>query len=142
MTLTQLLLSILVILLGILVPYIISFLRIKTKSAISELGNPTIQLSDGAAMSIDLVSLMSKVADLAFDIVEAGNQTLVDSLKETGKFDKEAQEKVKAEALATLKATLSDTAKALLDDVVDDLDLWLDTLIESSVRQSKLLSNR
>ena len=140
MTATQFLLGLLILLLGVLVPYTINFLRAKTKVAIDQIENPEIQLGEGQLLSIDVVGLMTRVSDMAFDIVEAGNQTIVDSLKKNGKFDKEAQEKVKADAVAKLKATLSDSAKDLLEDVVGDLDLWLDTLIESSVRQSKLIS--
>ena len=140
MTATQFLLGIVIILLGVLVPYTVNFLRAKTKSALAGMENPEFSLGEDQLLSIDVVGLIGKVSDMAFDIVEAGNQTIVDSLKKNGKFDKEAQEKVKADAIATLKSTLSETAKDLLSDVVGDLDLWLDTLIESSVRQSKLIS--
>ena len=141
MTVTQFLLGIIIILLGVLVPYTINFLRAKTKTALSGLENPELSLGEGQLLSVDVVGLMGKVADMAFDIVEAGNQTIVDNLKKNGKFDKEAQMKVKADAINTLRATLSETAKDLLSDVVGDLDVWLDTLIESSVRQSKLLAS-
>ena len=139
MLITELLLGIIILLLAVVVPYVIGFLRAKTHEVLDQV-EIKYKLMEDQAMTLDVVDLMSKVSDMAFDIVEAGNQTLVDSLKKEGKFTKEAQEKIKAEAVAKLKSTLSVVAKEALADVVGDLDAWLDTLIESSVHQSKLLS--
>ena len=134
---TQFLLGLVIILLTVLVPYIIKFLRAKTKEVLESLSGT---VTDDNKPAIDVLVLMDKVADMVFDVVEAGNQTIVDTLKKTGKFDKEAQEKIKDEAIAKVKETLTATAVEILEEVVDDLDLWLDSLVESSVRQSKLLS--
>ena len=72
-----------------------------------------------------------------FTAVEYVNQTFVDSLKESGSFDQEAQavalEKAKAAAIETMEAS---TIK-WLEKSFGDLDSWLTVQIESAVKAAK-----
>ena len=82
----------------------------------------------------------SKYADAVgaiWDAVAYVNQTFVDSLKESGSFDGEAQKqaflKAKEAAIETMKAS---TVKWLEKNYVN-LDAWLEVQIESAVKASK-----
>lgn len=71
--------------------------------------------------------------------VDYVNQTFVDSLKESGCFDKEAQElalqKAKDAALETMEAG----TRKWLEKSYIDLDNWLTVQIESAVKSAKAI---
>lgn len=72
-----------------------------------------------------------------FSAVDYVNQTFVDTLKEAGNFDKEAQaialQKAKDAALETMAAG----TRKWLEKSYTDIDNWLTVQIESAVKASK-----
>lgn len=78
-----------------------------------------------------------RAVDAVFSSVEYVNQTFVQSLKESGSFDKEAQEvafeKAKEAALLTMEAS----TRKWLEKSFADLDGWLTVQIESAVKGAK-----
>jgi len=72
-----------------------------------------------------------------FTAVEFVNQTFVDSLKESGCFDNEAQatalEKAKTAALDIMDASV----RSWLEKSHDDIDAWLTAQIEHAVKAVK-----
>ena len=80
---------------------------------------------------------LDQVVSMVLDCVEKVNQTYVDSLKKNGKFTKEASEKAFKMCKETALAMLSEDAKKIIAMVYGDVDTYLDTLIEATVRQLK-----
>ena len=82
--------------------------------------------------------LANKYIDMIYNTVTncviATNQTYVDSLKEQGKFDKEAQIIAFNETLEAIKRMLSADALEYIHSITDDADFYLTKLIEASVR--------
>ena len=72
-----------------------------------------------------------------FSAVDYVNQTFVDSLKDSGCFDKEAQtialQRAKDAALETMEAG----TRKWLEKSYTDLDAWLTVQIESAVKTAK-----
>lgn len=80
---------------------------------------------------------LDNVINVVLDAVEATNQTFVDELKKKGEF-------TEASALEAFNVTkekvldmLSDDAAEIIVQVYGDLDIYIDTLIEATVRQLK-----
>ena len=84
---------------------------------------------------------LNKYIDNAQDaiarIVLTLSQTVVDGLKASGNFTKEAQEQVKQQAIEMAKKMITDEAKNAIIQVYDDLDEFLNISIESLVRENK-----
>lgn len=72
-----------------------------------------------------------------FDAVEYVNQTFVDSLKQSGSFDKEAQLHAFTAAKDAALTTMSDATRKWLEKTYADLDAWLEVQIEAAVRATK-----
>lgn len=64
-------------------------------------------------------------------------QTYVDSLKKAGKFDAEAQETAFKMAYNTIIEQLTDKQKTALQSVCTDVEAYIKTLIESTVKLTK-----
>ena len=71
------------------------------------------------------------------DAVVATNQTYVDALKKSGKFDAEAQKAAAQKALNACLASISDRAQRFLDYTYGDIKKYLTTRIEAEVRKQK-----
>lgn len=80
---------------------------------------------------------LDSVINMVLDVVEATNQTFVDELKKNGKFTEEAA----AEAFRISKdkalKMLSNESADIIAMVYGDVDVYLDTLIEATVKQLK-----
>ena len=113
-------------LLGVLTAYLVAY--IKKKSV--ELSQKT----DNALYT----KYIGMLTDTVTTVVTATNQVYVDSLKKSGSFDKEAQEKAFARTKEAVLALLSDEAKKYLSEASGDLDLLITQAIESTVRQEKV----
>lgn len=85
--------------------------------------------------------LANKYIDMIYNTVSscviATNQTYVDSLKQQGNFDKEAQIIAFNETLAAVKQMLSKDALEYIHSITEDADFYLSKLIEASVRDQK-----
>lgn len=80
---------------------------------------------------------LDKVTNMVLDVVQATNQTFVDSLKKNGEFTKEAAIEAFNKSKETAVKMLSDDAVTIITEVYGDIDVYLDTLIESLVKQLK-----
>lgn len=85
--------------------------------------------------------LANKYIDMIYSTVTncviATNQTYVDSLKQQGSFDKDAQIIAFNETLAAVKRMLSADALNYIHSITEDTDFYLSQLIEASVRDQK-----
>ena len=75
-----------------------------------------------------------KVVDTA---VNSTTQTYVESLKKSGSFDDEAQKTARNLAIAEAKNNLSVGAKEILQTTYDNLDSYIDDIIESLIAKKK-----
>lgn len=70
--------------------------------------------------------------------VTATNQSYVDSLKNNGAFDKEAWVTAFEKSKNNVLKLLSDAQKELIAELYGDVDAWINTQIEATVRQLKV----
>ena len=70
--------------------------------------------------------------------VIATNQTYVNSLKEQGKFDAEAQKKAFKQTYEAVISILSEDAKQYIKETTNDLNTYLTQLIEAEVNKRRL----
>lgn len=82
-------------------------------------------------------SQWTAAVNAVFAAVEYVNQTFVDSLKESGRFDKEAQEVALNKALTAAKELMATSTLNWLRAAVGDLDGWLTKQIENAVKMAK-----
>ena len=77
------------------------------------------------------------VVQMVLDVVETTNQTFVDELKKKGEFTQEAA--TEAFNISKEKAVkmLSNDAADIITKMYGDIDIYLDTLIEATVKQLK-----
>ncbi len=112
-------------LLGVLTMYIIKFIQVKSTEITNKVDN-------------DLID--KYVAMLAITIencVIATNQTYVESLKQAGKFDAEAQKTAFNMTKNAVMSILSDEAKKYLENAVGDLNEYITQQIEATVKVNK-----
>lgn len=77
------------------------------------------------------------VVSMVLDVVEATNQTFVDELKKKGEFTEEtAAEAFKISKDKALQMLSSESAD-IISTVYGDVNIYLDTLIEATVKQLK-----
>lgn len=109
----------------VLITYVCKFLYAKWTESKVNIKNEQIQ------------GTLDKVTNMVLDVVQATNQTFVDSLKKNGEFTKEAAIEAFNKSKETVVKMLSDDAVAIITEVYGDIDVYLDTLIESLVKQLK-----
>jgi hypothetical protein len=112
-------------LLGVLTVYAVKFIKVKSEE---------IQLLSENELVDKYVGI---AADTISACVLATNQTYVDTLKAQGKFDAEAQKEAFAKTADAVKTLLSDEAKAILSEAFGDLEVYITTQIEASVKFNK-----
>lgn len=80
---------------------------------------------------------LDNVISMVLDVVQATNQVMVDELKKNGEFTKDAA--LEAFNISKDKALtmLSNDAVEIITAVYGDVDVYLDTLIEATVKQLK-----
>lgn len=111
--------------LGILTTFVIKWLKAKEAELLVKVNNDTAD------------KYISMVAQTITDCVIATNQTYVESLKEQGSFDAEAQKIAFQKTLDAVIAVLSDDAKAYLTEIYGDATAYLTTRIEAEVNLQK-----
>lgn len=112
----------------IIVTFLVKFCKAKTDEAISTVNNETLRQA------------LSEATDAVYTAVTYTSQTYVDSLKEQGTFDKEAQIIALNTALKKAQSLLAAETKELLEFLYGDLDNWLTTKIEQTVKEQKLIA--
>lgn len=110
---------------------LISFINAKENEALSKINNEAV----------------SNAFKTLFDFVEVAvistNQTIVDSLKNMDKFDKESQMDAFNTTKNTILNSLSEQTIELIKSYVGDFDSYLDSLIQSyvNIHKSDRLNN-
>lgn len=112
-------------LLGVLTVYAVKFIKVKSEE---------IQLLSENELIDKYVGI---AADTISACVLATNQTYVDTLKAQGKFDAEAQKEAFQKTADAVKTLLSDEAKTILSEAFGDLEVYITTQIEASVKFNK-----
>ena len=113
-------------LLGVLTAYVVKYIKIKSTEITIKTENEL----------IDKYTLM--LADTISACVLATNQTYVDSLKQQGKFDAEAQKEAFNMTLNAVLSILNDEATVYLTEAFGDLNTYISSQIEASVKKSKV----
>ena len=109
----------------VVVTYLCKFLYEKWTEGRAKIKN------DKVAITLD------QVVSMVLDCVEQTNQVFVDELKKKGEFTEEAaQEAFKMSKDTALKMLTVDAAE-IITEVYGDVDVYLDTLIEATVKQLK-----
>lgn len=90
-----------------------------------------------ATQNEDLSKIVEGALSDVMDAVLYINQIYVDSLKSSGKFDKEAQTEAFNRAYAEAMNMISDEAKKVIEQLYGSFDKWLKLKIESSVNTAK-----
>lgn len=113
--------------LAILSNYIIQYLKIKSK-LIQEETDDTV---------IKKYKLM--LTDTITNCVIATNQTYVESLKQQGNFDAEAQKEAFRKTYNSVLLILSQEVKDYIQEATGDLESYLTQLIEAEVNKQKVI---
>lgn len=112
-------------LLGVLTVYIVKFIQVKSEEIQTLTENELID------------KYVAIAADTISACVLATNQTYVDTLKEQGKFDAEAQKEAFAKTAEAVKTLLSEDAQMVLSEAFGDLEVYITTQIEAAVKFNK-----
>ena len=123
--LEQVFLLVIIPLLGIGTIYVIGLVKTKKKAILEQVD------SDIAAKYIGLLE------QTIIDCVIATNQTYVNSLKEQGKFDMEAQKVAFEKTYTAVMEILTEDAKEYLGYAFGDLKVYVTNKIEATVTQVK-----
>lgn len=84
-----------------------------------------------------LNSIIDHVQEMIFNVVTTTNQVFVDALKKENKFDKDAAAKAKDMAVEKCKEMLTEDGIKAINILHGNIDVFLDTTIESIVNQLK-----
>lgn len=105
--------------------YFIAYLRKKAAEVAANIEDLTIRY------------YIQEANEIVLQAVETLFQTYVDDLKKKGQFTKEAQLEAFNMAKDITLKLLSAEAKAVLIELYGDIDLWIKTKIEQTVKQDK-----
>jgi hypothetical protein len=119
-------------LMGILTAYAVAYLKAKKEEILAKIA--TNRTQEEKELASKYLNMVEKTVT---DCVMATNQTYVDSLKQEGKFDSEAQKAAFNKTLDAVLAILTDDAKEYLTQIFGDLNVYLTNLIESQVKINK-----
>jgi len=109
----------------ILVAFLAQLLRAKSNQAKIKLNN-------------DLAKqYLQEATEAVIQAVTYTSQTYVDSLKKQGRFDADAQKVAFATAKEVALALFTEEAKKMIAELYGDLNVWLDTKIEQTVKEQK-----
>ena len=81
---------------------------------------------------------LAEVSDAVQTAVAMLNQTYVDSLKQAGKFDEDAQRRALAKAYTKAEEMLTAEAREFLVRAYGDLDSYIISKVEAEVRAQKI----
>ena len=112
-------------LLGILVPFVIQWIRTKSAALVASADN---DLSN---------KYIAMLTDTVTNAVIAVKQTYVDALKGKNAFTAEAQQEAFTMAYTAVLNNLTDEAKVYLNEAYGDLESYIKVLIEAKVRENK-----
>lgn len=81
--------------------------------------------------------ILSDITILIMSVIQETYQIYVQSLKDQGKFDAEAQSKAKDAAVAKIKSMLTVEQRDFIASITGDVEAWISTKIESAIYQLK-----
>lgn len=116
------------IILPIVATYIVNLIKTKIKES---------TVIEEATKNENMSNLVKDALADVMDAVLYVNQVYTDSLKASGKFDKESQEEAFNKAYETAMNMISDEAKKIIEQLYGSFDEWLKLKIESSVNMAK-----
>ena len=119
---------VLTVILPVVAKYVVDFIKTKINES---------NIIMDATHNEDLSKIVEGALSDVMDAVLYINQIYVDSLKSSGKFDKEAQEEAFNKAYAEAMNMISDEAKKVIEVLYGSFDKWLKLKIESSVNMAK-----
>lgn len=109
-----------------LTAFVVKYLNAKSQEVSKNINNAT------AEKYIEMIN------NTITKCVIATNQTYVNSLKEQGKFDVEAQKKAFKQTYEAVISILSEDAKQYIKETTNDLNTYLTQLIEAEVNKRRL----
>lgn len=112
-------------LLGVLVPFVIKWIRTKTATLAENTNNETAK------------KYIGMLTDTVTNAVIAVKQTYVDALKGKNAFTAEAQKEAFTMAYTAVLNNLTDEAKVYLNEAYGDLESYIKVLIEAKVHENK-----
>ena len=112
-------------LLGILVPFVIQWIRTKSAALVASADND---------LSKKYIAMLT---DTVTNAVIAVKQTYVDALKGKNAFTAEAQKEAFTMAYTAVLNNLTNEAKVYLNEAYGDLESYIKVLIEAKVHENK-----
>lgn len=119
---------VLTVIMPVVATYAVNLIKAKIKES---------NIIANATQNEDLSKIVEGALSDVMDAVLYINQIYVDSLKSSGKFDKEAQTEAFNRAYAEAMNMISDEAKKVIEQLYGSFDKWLKLKIESSVNTAK-----
>ena len=110
---------------GILVGFLVKYLKIKSDDICAKIENDNIQ------------KYLNMLNNTISQCVIATNQTYVEALKKEGKFDLEAQKIAFNKTKTSVLQLLNQEAKVYLTTAIGDLDSYINNTIEAAVNLNK-----
>lgn len=118
-------------------------IKILVAFAILVMANLFVYLTNLSKEKINLIEnrnvreATSKLLDIITKCVGATNQTFVNRLKETGGFDKTAQEEAWNDTKASIEKILDNESKEILGKAYGDLNDYINQTLEDEVKRQK-----
>ena len=81
--------------------------------------------------------IIYEAGQLIETVVVSINQTIVETAKKKGTFDKSAQKVAKQQAIDKIKELMTDETKKVLDKVYNNYESYIDVTIEAIVNKQK-----
>ena len=119
---------VLTVILPVVAKYVVDLIKTKIKES---------NIIADATKNEDLSKIVEGALSDVMDAVLYINQIYVDSLKSSGRFDKEAQEEAFNRAYIEAMNMISDETKKVIEQLYGSFDRWLKLKIESSVNMAK-----
>ena len=119
---------VLTVILPVVAKYVVDLIKTKIKES---------NIIADATKNEDLSKIVEGALSDVMDAVLYINQIYVDSLKSSGRFDKEAQEEAFNRAYIEAMNMISDEKKNVIEQLYGSLDRWLKLKIESYVNMAK-----
>lgn len=119
---------VLTVIMPVVAKYLVDLIKTKIKES---------NIIADATKNEDLSKIVEGALSDVMDAVLYVNQVYTDSLKASGKFDKDAQAEAFNRAYAEAMNMISDEAKNVIEQLYGSFDKWLKLKIESSVNMAK-----
>lgn len=89
-----------------------------------------------------LATFLTKITIIITDAVQAIYQDFVQTLKDEGRFDEEAQRRAKARAMAIITGQLTEDMRRFIEENFGEIEQWISEKIESTIYALKSENTR